>query len=92
MDMKDKEKIAQWLQGHTAVGVFQNKDLGHPQVGRKVAIPYDYDDLQEAEIGKTTCHDTAELGLGWRYILIAKCQTLQEVVDAMQEEPVESQA
>jgi hypothetical protein len=91
MDMQAKETVARWLNIGTTVGVFQNKDLGHPDIGRKVAMPFDYDEFQTAEIGTTRCPDNPTVGLGWRYILVAKCDTLQEVVDAMVEETVQSQ-
>lgn len=91
MDMAAKETVARWLHGHTTVGVFQNKDLGHIEIGRKVAMPFDSDDFQKAKIGETRCPDNPTIGLGWRYILIAKCDTLEEVVDAMKEEELQSQ-
>ena len=56
------------------VGVFENHDLGHPDLGRRFAAFYDKDQWGSGEVGRTTGPDSA-IGLGWRYLLVEKCLT-----------------
>jgi hypothetical protein len=57
------------------VGVFENNDLGHRDLGTKMGLLYDQSEWDKAVVGKTIGPDTAEFGLGWRYILIAKSES-----------------
>ena len=72
------------------VGVFENHDLGHYDIGRRFAAPYDADQWDRAVVGKTNGPDNQETGLGWRYLLVAKCRTAAEVKAAMLEGEVPS--
>ena len=63
----------------TWVGVFENHDLGHSEIGRRIAFPFAMAQFEVGEIGKTRAPDTRKL-LGWRYILIAKCRTGDEAM------------
>lgn len=65
------------------VGVFENHDLGHPDLGIKLGFVYGEDQWDGAKIGRTSGPDTKAFGLGWRYLLIAKCRTPDEAKDAM---------
>lgn len=83
-----REAVTRWLaEPDTWVGVFENHDLGHPNVGHCFAIPFRLSDgsFEQAEIGKTRAPDTS-LYIGWRYILIAKCKTVDEVMQRISEE------
>ena len=75
-----------WLaDGSSWVGVFQNQDLGHPDAGRKIALCYDDSQFYGMGVGQARAPDHADIGLGWRYRLIAKCRTVEEAMDAMDE-------
>jgi hypothetical protein len=81
----NREKVTRWLSdGQTWVGVYQNQDLGHPDVGRKIAMPFDVSDWDKAKLG-SRAPDTRHL-IGWRYFLIAKCRTVEGVLAAGIEE------
>ena len=56
------------------VGVFENHDLSHPDLGRRFAAFYDQNQWDAAEIMRTTGPDSP-IGLGWRYLLVEKCRT-----------------
>ena len=64
------------------VGVFENHDLGHPDLGRRFAAFYDKAQWDEAEIMRTTGPDSS-IGLGWRYLLVEKCLTPMKAKAAM---------
>ena len=68
--------------GTSWIGVFQNQDLGHSRIGECIAFAFDTSQLEAAKIGSTRAPDHANYGLGWRYILIAKCATVDEAVFA----------
>lgn len=73
------ETFARWLSdGSTWIGVFENQDLGHRDLGRRIALAYDdaFDD--QAAIGKTHAPDRRETGPGWRYLLVAKLRDAGE--------------
>jgi len=87
--MTDRKEAARatfdrWLSDGTSwIGVFENHDLGHPDIGRRVARVFDIGDLPLAKIGSTRAPDHDEIGLGWRYILVAACDTTDKAMDAM---------
>ena len=64
------EQLTRLVDDGDLVGIYENKDLGHPDVGRRIAFVYNGPVICFAKIGETKCHD-GEHGLGWRYILIA---------------------
>lgn len=77
-------RMETWLRdGKTWIGVFQNQDLGHPQVGRRMALPFADDVYWTSTVGQTKAPDTVTVGLGWRYVLIAKCRTVDEAQAAL---------
>jgi len=78
------EKLYSWLaSGDTWVGVFENHDLGHADRGRRVAMPFSMADYQRADIGSTHAPDMPGIGLGWRYILIAKCRSADDALHVL---------
>lgn len=86
-----KDTIDRWLADpDTWVGVFENADLGHRDIGLRCAFPFALSDgsFEKAEIGKTRAPDGRTIGLGWRYILVAKCRTTDEVLAAMKPQEV----
>ena len=64
------------------VGVFENHDLGHSNIGMRFGLIYGADQDEKATIGKTHAPDTS-FGPGWRYLLVAKCYTADETKEAM---------
>lgn len=64
------------------VGIFENQDLGHPDLGMRIAGLYGADQWDLAEVGKTTGPDGIH-GLGWRYILAAKTRTFDEALEEL---------
>ncbi len=66
------------------IGVFQNQALDSSLLGHKFALRFGVEQWDHAEIGKTRAPDT-QFGMGWKYILIAKCQTIESAVEAMKE-------
>lgn len=84
------EVFKRWLSdGETWIGVFQNQALDSSNRGHRFALSFDMENFGEAEVGKTCAPDTS-FGLGWKYILIAKCLTVEEAVASMKEEPDDS--
>ena len=65
-------------------GVFENHDLGHPDLGRKLGLMFPIEQWSEVTIGKTCAPDT-EIGLGWRYLLVAMCKTADEANAAFED-------
>jgi hypothetical protein len=48
------QTFTRWLSdGSTWIGVFENQDLGHPDVGRRIALPYDDALFEQATVGKS---------------------------------------
>jgi len=80
-------KIHEWLDDPADpgdwVGVFENHDLGHPDLGARFALLYGAEQWDAAEVGKTHGPDTS-LGLGWRYILIGKFRDADDAIEAME--------
>jgi hypothetical protein len=78
------QRIARWLSdGTTFVAIFKNHDLGHPYVGERVGMPFDMAQWDQLEIGKTRAPDSNR-GMGWRYILTAKCKDVSSALAAME--------
>lgn len=71
--------MRQWLlDGQTWIAVFENKDMNNGDFGRRVAFPFDNAVKGRAKLGETKAPDAPGIGLGWRYILIAICDTAEE--------------
>lgn len=78
------KKIAEWLaDGKSFVAVYENVNLGHPQLGRRICCAYALKDHEELVVGKTTAPDLPGNGPGWRYVLKEKCLTAQTAMKAM---------
>lgn len=79
-----------WLSdGSTWIGVFENKDLSHPEVGRRIAVPYDDSLLDQVRVGATRGPDGWDTrgvshGPGWRYILVAVERTADAALRALE--------
>jgi hypothetical protein len=72
------ETFERWLaDGSTWIACFENQDLGHRDVGRRICIPYDDAQYEGGQLGITRAPDRADIGLGWRYILKAKVRTAE---------------
>lgn len=84
-----REAVTRWLSdGDTWVGVFENKELG-PSLGHRFALPFALSDgsFDKVEVGKSRAPDT-RFYIGWRYILVAKCKTVDEVMALIEEDGV----
>ena len=78
--------FARWMRnGDTWIGVFENAALDSADMGRKLALPFDTSLFDGAVIGKDHAPDTS-IGLGWKYILVAKCRSVEEALTAMDDE------
>lgn len=78
------QTFTRWLSdGSTWIGVFENKDLGHQELGRRVAFPYDMNMFGQATLNETRAPDHPQIGLGGRYYLIAKCVLVAEALAAL---------
>ena len=85
------EVIDRWFRDADSgdwVGVFENHDLGHYDIGRRFGAVYGAEQWDAAVIGRTNGPDNAETGLGWRYLLVAKCRTAVEAKEAMADREV----
>jgi len=69
----DKGDPGDWL------GVFECEALDSHWLGLRFAMLFDKSDFDKVTIGKTHAPDT-KLGLGWRFILKAKCLTVDEAM------------
>jgi hypothetical protein len=78
-----RDTFARWLaDGSSWIGIFENHDLGHFDLGRRIALPYDMELFDRAEL-KMRAPDHKSIGLGWRYLLVAKCQTVTSALAQM---------
>ena len=77
-----REAAGRWLATGWAIAVFENHDLGSMNVGHRFALPFDQADVAKMEIGKSRAPD-GPYGMGWRYLLVAKPATADELIDAM---------
>lgn len=85
----DTRVFKRWLaDGESWIGVFENIDLGHPDLGLRIARVFDLSEIDKADIGRTRAPDHASIGLGWRYALIAVCYTVEEACEKMEERRV----
>lgn len=74
----------------TWAGVFENQDLGSQYIGERCCFPFKLSDgsFDAAVIGTTSAPNGKTIGLGWRYILVAKCQGPDEVLQHLLREDV----
>ena len=75
-----------WLHdGDTWLGVFENQDLGHPEIGRRCIFPFPLSDgsWDAAKEGETRAPDGKHIGMGWRYTLMLKTKDANQAVDAL---------
>ena len=81
-----EQRLARWFaDGDTTVCVFENKDLGHRDLGRRIALPYSKADAEAMAIGTSRAPDSPHAGIGWRYILVGRAHSPEEV-DALLKE------
>jgi hypothetical protein len=64
------------------VGVFENHALDSATLGMRIGFLYGIEAWEKAVIGQTHAPDSA-MGLGWKFILVAKCKTREEAREAM---------
>ena len=77
------ERLIRWFTDpDTWVGVYENKELGHPDLGHRIAYPYTLESFDKAKIGDRA-PDTRQY-IGWRYLLIAKCRTVEECLQHLE--------
>ena len=69
--MSNESRVQDWLDHGWNVAVFEKTD------GSRIAAPLSRDEITKLEIGKE-CHEH-----GWRCKLVAKPQTVQEALDAL---------
>lgn len=82
-----EQTFQRWLSdGTTWIAIFENHDLAHLDLGRRIAFPYDVAQEEGATIGVTRSPDHASIGVGWRYLLVARAHTVHEAVNAMKED------
>jgi hypothetical protein len=76
-----EQTFERWLSdGTTWIACFENHDLGHRDIGRRICIPYDDSQFEGGVVGSTRAPDRADIGLGWRYLLQAKVRTVAEAI------------
>jgi hypothetical protein len=88
-DQKQRLLIASWFNdADTWVGVFENHDLGHPDRGLRCAFPFAISDgsMEKSIVGQTRAPDGRIIGMGWRYLLVAKCSTAEEALAHLRNE------
>ncbi len=77
-------RFERWFaDGDTTACVFENKDLGHRDIGRRIVLPYTKEAAAGMAIGTSRAPDMAAIGLGWRYVLVARCTTPAEALAAL---------
>lgn len=82
MSPADEQRAAlvRWLaDGRTEIGIFENKALDSADLGRRVAIAFEKGALDTAEIGFCRAPDMSNF-IGWKYVLVAKCGTVDEAM------------
>lgn len=72
VDPEVVDRITAMLDGGLKIAVYENNDLGHPDLGRKVFLSYGGPTSTWQE-PPPFAPDTAEAGLGWRYLLAGTC-------------------
>lgn len=76
MTETQRARVERWFaDGTTWVGVFENKDLSSPNVGHKVAVPFDMADYDRAVVGRDRGPELLrKYGMiPWQYVLAARC-------------------
>lgn len=90
--------FARWTERGDIICVFENHDLGHYDMGRRVAIPFAPElaiqfnvtgHLPTGVSMATQAPDNATIGLGWRYLLVARCSTVDDAMAVMDEGAME---
>jgi hypothetical protein len=75
------DALLEWLSpGETWIGIFENQDLGHASVGKRVGLAFDDRLWDEGIIGKTSAPDNKEYGIGWRWTLQHKTRCAGEAL------------
>jgi hypothetical protein len=83
-----RETFVRWLSDETTwIGIFENQDLGHHDNGRRIARSFDISTFDAATVGKDRAPDHQSIGLGWRYILVAKTTDLDTALVALEGRP-----
>ena len=74
-----KSMFERWMRDvDTWIAVYENHDFGSPQFGRRIALPCNRSQWDAARIGKSCAPSHPDIGRGWRYILIAKCDSVDD--------------
>lgn len=90
---KVRATYTRWLaDGTTWIGMFENHDLGHRDVGHRISLAFDDSQFDAGIVGTTRAPDRQDIGLGWRYILIAKLRTVDEAVTWLKHEEAVTRA
>jgi hypothetical protein len=65
------EMLARWERDGRWIGGFENADLGHYDIGRRVLMSFEPSTvpIDDAELGNTRAPDSPAIGMGWRYLL-----------------------
>ena len=85
---EQRAKFTQWLSDEeTVIAVFENKniELADKTMGDRIAMAFDISHDDDLVVGETRAPDTSSF-IGWRYILVAKCYTAEDVIKAMKGE------
>lgn len=77
-----------WVRAGYWIGVFENRDLGHPAIGQRCAFPFGEELFEAAVVDKTRAPDGRHIGLGWRYILKSKHRDVDGALAALRNEKV----
>jgi hypothetical protein len=81
--------FTRWLaDGQTWIGIFENHDLGHRDLGHRVAFSFDLSQVGSVTLKQTRCVDHPTIGMGWRYLLVAQCHTVKDAIRALRGEEV----
>ena len=67
------------------IGVFENQDVSHHDLGRRIAFAFEAVQWDDAIVGASRGPDHKNIGPGWRYVLVAKVRTVGEAMKAMAE-------
>jgi hypothetical protein len=84
-----EETVARWFADpDTWAGVFENQALDSATCGERCAFPFKLSDgsFERAEVGKSHAPDGATIGLGWKYVLVAKCKFAEDAVAGLRGE------
>ena len=84
------QTFQRWLSdGSSWIAIFENQDLSHRDRGRRIAMVYDNSIYDKAEIGKLSPPDSLQVGMGWRYKLVAKAKDADRAQAYMHEDTEE---